>query len=199
MRARLSLAVSGQTCELREIVLRDKPVAMLAASSKGTVPVLITREEKVIEQSLDIMLWALRQNDPQSWLAPSAGSLNDSLALIDACEQIFKFHLDRYKYPQRYSLENGLSHRDAAADWLMDIERLLSHTPYLSGAHCGLADMAILPFVRQYAHTDFAWFESQVWPRVLQWLENWKASDLFDRVMKKYDPWEEGQAITLFP
>ncbi len=199
MRARLALAVSEQTCELREIVLRSKPAAMLAASPKGTVPVLITCEEKVIEQSLDIMLWALRQNDPQSWLSPSVGSLNDSQALIDACEQIFKFHLDRYKYPQRYALENGLSHRDAAADWLMDIERLLSHTLYLSGTHRGLADMAILPFVRQYAHTDFAWFESQAWPRVRQWLENWKASDLFDRVMKKYEPWEEGQAITLFP
>lgn len=199
MRARLAIAASAQTCQLREIVLRNKPAAMLAASPKGTVPVLILPDGQVIEQSLDIMLWALRQNDPQAWLAPAGRSLASMLALIEACEVNFKCHLDRYKYPQRYDLEDGLQHRQRAAEWLMTLEQTLSCTPYLSGTHCALADMAIVPFVRQFAHTDFAWFETQAWPHVLRWLENWKQSDLFARVMNKYAPWEEGQAAVLFP
>ncbi len=199
IRARLALAASAQTCELREIVLRHKPADMLAASPKGTVPVLITQDGQVVDQSLDIMLWALKQNDPQAWLVPPAGSLADMLALIESCEQVFKYHLDRYKYPQRYALESGLAHRDAAAVWLMSIERQLSQTGYLSGSRCSLADMAILPFVRQYAHTDSTWFDDQEWRQVQRWLAQWKASELFARVMEKYTPWEKGQPAVLFP
>jgi len=199
MRARLAIAASGQICQLREIVLRNKPAAMLAASPKGTVPVLVLPDGQVLEQSLDIMLWALRQNDPSGWLAPTGCSLADMLALIDSCENYFKCHLDRYKYPQRYDLEHGLQHRARAADWLMTLEGTLSHMPYLSGAHCALADMAIAPFVRQFAHTDFTWFEAQAWPYLLRWLESWKQSAVFARVMHKYAPWEDGQAPVLFP
>lgn len=199
MRARLAIAASAQTCQLREIVLRNKPAAMLAASPKGTVPVLVLPTGQVIEQSLDIMLWALRQHDPFGWLTPTGGSLADMLALIESCEHDFKCHLDRYKYPQRYELEHGLQHRDKAAAWLLTLERRLAHASYLSGTHCALADMAIAPFVRQFAHADFAWFETQPWPRVLRWLEDWKQSALFTRVMHKYAPWEDGQAPVLFP
>jgi glutathione S-transferase len=199
MRARLAIAVSAQTCQLREIVLRNKPAAMLAASPKGTVPVLVLPSGQVLEQSLDIMLWALHQNDPSGWLEPAGCSLANMLALVDSCEQDFKCHLDRYKYPQRYDLEHGLQHRNQAADWLMTLEGTLSLAPYLSGMHCALADMAIAPFVRQFAHTDFAWFEAQAWPHVLHWLENWKQSEIFARVMHKYSPWEHGQTPVLFP
>lgn len=199
MRARLAIAASAQICQLREVVLRNKPAAMLAASPKGTVPVLILPNGKVIEQSLDIMLWALRQNDPSGWLAPVGRSLADMLALVDSCEQVFKYHLDRYKYPQRYSLENGSAHREEAARWLVALELRLNDFPYLSGKHSALADMAILPFVRQYAHTDYGWFQQQAWPRVTQWLENWKCSALFDQVMQKHLPWEQGQSPVLFP
>ncbi len=199
MRARLAIAASAQTCQLREIVLRNKPAAMLAASPKGTVPVMILPSGQVIEQSLDIMLWALRQHDPSGWLTPTASSLADMLALIESCEHDFKCHLDRYKYPQRYELGHGLLYRDKAAAWLLMLERRLADTPYLSGAHCALADMAIAPFVRQFAHTDFAWFEAQAWSHILRWLENWKHSALFAQVMHKYAPWEDGQAPVLFP
>lgn len=199
MRARLALAASGTTCQLREIVLRNKPAPMLAVSPKGTVPVLILTDEQVIEQSLEIMLWALRGNDPYAWLVPTASTLPDMLSLIESCEHVFKQHLDRYKYPQRYDLPDGLVHRNQAAGWLMELEQQLADRPFLSGDHQALADMAILPFVRQYAHTDFAWFQTQPWPQVLRWLEEWKGSELFERVMKKYEPWEEGQEPVLFP
>lgn len=199
MRARLALAASRTTCQLREIVLRHKPAPMLAASPKGTVPVLILTDGQVIEQSLEIMVWALRRNDPHAWLAPTDSSLPDMLSLIDTCEQVFKHHLDRYKYPQRYDLQDGLVHRDQAAGWLMELERQLADRPFLSGDHPALADMAILPFVRQYAYTDLDWFQAQPWPQLLRWLEEWKGSALFEQVMEKYAPWEEGQERVLFP
>ena len=120
MRARLALAVSRQSCELREVVLRNKPVELLQASPKGTVPVLVLPDGTVIEQSLDIMLWALQRNDPQHWLEPPTGTLGDMLGLIADCDSRFKHGLDRYKYPQRSKtsiLWNSVS--CAAPGWLI--------------------------------------------------------------------------------
>src|SRR4051812_31105758 len=111
MRARLAIAASGQRCELREVVLRDKPAEMLAASPKGTVPVLIDTDGRVLEESLDIMRWALGRSDPQAWLEPPSGSLEDMLELIARCDGDFKFHLDRYKYARRYQGADAGEHR----------------------------------------------------------------------------------------
>lgn len=208
MRARLALAASGQRCELREIVLRNKPAEMLQASPKGTVPVLILSDGTVIEQSLDIMLWALGQADPHAWLAPRHAGLPDMLALIAQCDTEFKPCLDRYKYPDRYDGVDATDQREQGAQWLSQLESRLhtgstvenpaAETPGLFGDRSTLADAAIMPFVRQFAQVDRTWFDAQPWPALHAWLAAWLVSPLFEAVMHKYTPWEGGQGV-LFP
>ncbi len=196
MRARLALAVSEQAHELREVVLRSKPAALLAASPKGTVPVLVLPGGEVIAESLDIMRWALARNDPEQWLAPPVGSREDMAALIAANDGAFKQQLDRYKYPNRYPQEFGgdapgfaLRQRDEAAPWLAQLNARLDQG-WLLGPQARLADMALLPFVRQFAHTDRLWFAAQAWPRLQTWLAAFEASALYLRVMDKHAPWQ---------
>lgn len=197
MRARLAIAASGTRCELREIVLRDKPVAMLMASPKGTVPVLVDTDGTVIDQSLDIMLWALRQRDPQGWLSPQHRVA--MLALIEECDTQFKFHLDRYKYPQRYENTQPEPHRDAGMAWLQGLEVRLEQMPYLFGPEPMLADMAIAPFVRQFVQTNADWFERQPLPQTKRWLKVFLESALFASVMHKYPVWLTGEPGVVFP
>jgi glutathione S-transferase len=196
MRARLALAVSGQICELREVVLSHKPDELRQVSSKATVPVLVDTNGRVIEESLDIMLWALQRHDPLQWL-PVPGDLSDALHLIKRCDDEFKPQLDRTKYPNRFGLDDPAEPRAAAGDFLSDLNQRLTRAPGLSGSRWGLADAAIAPFVRQFAHTDSAWFASQSWPCLQTWLANFETSPLFQHVMTKYPPWQPGQAQTL--
>ena len=189
MRARLALAVSAQTCELSEVVLRDKPVALLQASAKGTVPVLVLPDGTVIDESLDIMRWALGRNDPLHWLPTDAAALLATLARIGECDGPFKQHLDRYKYPNRYQLASGLADRDHGAAFLRSLDSTLKNQTHLHGYSFGLADAAIAPFVRQYAHTDPAWFAAQDWPHLRVWLAAFEASALFATAMHKFEPW----------
>lgn len=182
IRARLALAVSETAVEHREVKLRDKPAEMLAASPKGTVPVLVLPDGIVIDESIDIMRWALARNDPQDWLA------GDDPALIAANDGAFKHHLDRYKYPDRYSAD-GVDHRAAALAILHGLEARLRAHAYLSGACFGLADAAILPFVRQFAAVDRDWFAAQDLARMQMWLAAFLGSALFDQVMIVQQPW----------
>jgi glutathione S-transferase len=195
MRARLALAASGEPYELREVVLRDKPAELLAASPKGTVPVLVLPDGAVIDQSLDVMLWALRRKDPEGWLSAPRGSINDMLAVIAGNDGEFKRSLDRYKYPHRYPEESAGDaqafaqlHRAQGAAWLAGLDGMLDGG-WLFGARAGLADMALLPFVRQFAHTDAAWFAAQPWPRLQAWLAGFETSALYAGVMGKHAPW----------
>lgn len=184
MRARLALASAQISVEHREILLRDKPAPMLQASPKGTVPVLITATD-VIDESLDIMHWALAQNDPEYWLdIPRAG--HDLIALT---ETRFKPSLDRYKYARR--IQGALPEQDRSdgAEFLAELNQLLHGQPYLFGPDPRLPDMAILTFVRQFAHVDLGWFLDQPWPDLIRWLEDFKASDRFKNVMQKYPVW----------
>jgi glutathione S-transferase len=196
MRARLALAASGVKVEHREITLRNKPADMLAASPKGTVPVLVLPGGEVIDESLDVMLWALRRNDPEQWLAPAQGSIDDMLALIAGNDGAFKRSLDRYKYPNRYAEESAddaeafaLHHRSLGAAWLLKLEGMLDGG-WLFGARASLADMGLLPFVRQFEHTDPAWFAAQPWPRLQAWLAQFETSALYAGVMEKHVPWK---------
>ncbi|WP_295980560.1 glutathione S-transferase [uncultured Variovorax sp.] len=198
MRARLALVASGQQCELREVALKNKPAEMLAASPKGTVPVLVAEDGTVLEQSLDVMLWALRRSDPEGWLQPEAGTLQDMLALVAACDDGFKPQLDRYKYPDRHA-DGGEPARERGAAFLLDLEGRLSASPQLAASHATLADAALMPFVRQFAMVDPAWFGAQPWPRLQAWLSAWTTSDLFERAMHKYEPWKPGEAGVDFP
>ena len=197
MRARLALAISGQACELREVVLKAKPPELLAVSSKASVPVLVLQGGKVIDQSLDIMLWALGHSDPGQWLLPAPQAAR-ALALIEDCEQTFKHHLDRYKYPGRYAGADALAHRSSASAWLAGLEQQLQPAAWFFGAAPSLADMAIAPFVRQFAHTDPDWFAAQDWPSLRVWLNAIVGSALFDSVMHKYPPWHSGADTLVF-
>jgi glutathione S-transferase len=199
MRARLALAISGQVCELREVVLRNKPAALLQASPKGTVPVLVLPDGQVLEQSLDIMLWALARHDPGGWLAPSQGGLADMLALIAECDGPFKQALDRCKYPGRYPDTDPSESRADAVRWLNSLQARLQGQPFLFGDHAALADMAIAPFVRQFAAIDAAWWLAQPWPGVQAWLAQWQSGDLLTRVMHKLPAWVNATEGVAFP
>ncbi|MDM0111030.1 glutathione S-transferase [Variovorax sp. J22R133] len=199
MRARFALLARGQRCELREVVLRDKPAELLAASPKGTVPVLVLAEGRVIEQSLDIMLWALRCHDPDGWLQPERGSLSDMLALIAQCDGDFKLQLDRYKYPDRYEGADAHLHRSNGARFLQDLDARLGDAPYLFAHRPTLADMAIAPFVRQFAQTDANWFAAQPWPALQDWLSRLTTSPLWTAATLKYPAWKAGETGVVFP
>ena len=183
MRARMALHVSGIRYGHREVVLRDKPAAMLEASPKGTIPVLVTPEGSVIDESLDIMHWALEQDDPEEWLAKR------DTELIDANDGPFKHHLDRYKYATRYTDVDPDDHRTEALRHLADLNARLADQAYLHGSTRGLTDIALFPFVRQFANTDRAWFASQSVPNVQDWLQRLVGSNLFAAVMHKHEPW----------
>jgi glutathione S-transferase len=182
MRARLALASSEVPYEHREILLRDKPVEFLAISPKATVPVMQTGD-LVIDESLDIMLSALEQNDPQGWLH-GPKEMRDLIAQADGP---FKTALDRYKYASR---DIGAPvERANAATFLLKLNDLLGEQPFLFGERPTLPDMAILPFVRQFAHVEIDWFEAQNWDAVIGWLDAFKSSERFGVIMKKYPTW----------
>lgn len=200
IRARLALQVTQSECELREVVLRNKPASMIAASPKATVPVLLREGEQVLEESLDIMLWSLRRRDPQHWLEPEAGDLDEAIALITRNDEEFKHHLDRYKYSNRHADEvQGIDHRAEASVFLRDLQVRLSVAPWLMGQALSLADAAIAPFVRQFANTDRTWFDAQPWPQLIAWLDDFLASEILSSVMDKYPPWQPGDEVTIFP
>lgn len=192
MRARLALTVSGRRCELREVTLRAKPPPMLAASPKGTVPVLVLPSGAVVDESLDIMHWALSQHDPESWLA------RDDPALIAENDGAFKQALDRYKYPERYDV-NPLIHRALGLTFLQKLDARLAACGQLCGPARGLADAAIMPFVRQFAAVDQSWFDEQPLSNLRAWLSAHLASDLFDAIMIRLPSWTSGDRPIFLP
>jgi len=191
MRARMALMVSGQKCEIREVVLRDKPPEMLEASPKGTVPVLVLPNGEVIDQSLDIMRWALDRNDPEGWLEHSDD------ALITQNDGPFKHHLDRYKYHTRHDTD-PLEHRDGCMRILAQLEERLTRHANLCRENRALTDMAIMPFVRQFAATDREWFGAQPLPQLQAWLKAHESSELFNHIMIRLEQWQAGDAVTYF-
>lgn len=193
MRARMAISAGRRTVELREVLLRDKPSEMLDISPKGTVPVLDLPEGSVLEESLDIMLWAFEQNDPENWLG------HIDARQIAANDGPFKAALDRYKYPHRYDLPDGLTHRDEALEHLEALDRRLSDTAFLGGNQRGFTDIALFPFVRQFAATDQMWFDAQPMPALQRWLAVMIQSELFASIMTRYPQWKAGDTPTIFP
>ena len=197
MRARMALAVSGVSVRLREIILRDKPPELLAASPKGTVPVLVLPDGRVIDESLDIMHWALAQNDPEFWLRADAA---ETAHLIAQNDGPFKRALDRYKYPDRYKSEGAdpSRHRDAAMQILTGLDhRIASHGGQLFGTLPTLADIAIFPFIRQFAAHDPGFWRRDA-PAMLQaWLAGHTDSPRFQKIMAKLPRWQPGSAEPL--
>ena len=199
MRARLAIAAAGITVELREILLRDKPAAFLAVSDKATVPVLQCTDGRVIDESRDIMLWALDQHDPEGWRAPLDADSGHVDAFFDRLDGPFKTHLDRYKYASRFEPDAALTHRTTGAATIADFDQLLASQPALSGAHLALLDFASLPFVRQFRMADPDWFDAQPWPHLHHWLLDFLDSSRFAAIMQKYSPWQEGTPGIMFP
>ena len=191
MRARLAIKASGFSVRLREIVLRDKPAPFLAASAKGTVPVLVLPEGRVIDESLDVMFHVLGVNDPQGWLDIYHTDTSFVEAELDALDHQFKHHLDRYKYATRYDDVDETEHRTKGAAFLAKWNDRLQSQPALSGEKMGLLDFATLPFIRQFRIADPTWFDAQDWPHLQAHLHRFLDSSLFLSVMEKYKPWTE--------
>ena len=199
MRARLAVCSAGIRVELREILLRDKPDAFLRASPKGTVPVVELADGTVLEESRDVMQWALSQNDPDGWLDVQHQDPDHTAAFLDALDGPFKTHLDRYKYASRFDPDTALEHRAAGAAMLAEFETRLAARPSLSGEKNGLLDFATLPFVRQFRIANPVWFDAQPWPHLHRWLQAFLESQQFASVMKKYTVWQEGDDGVVFP
>ena len=181
MRARMALRYSGVPVEIVEVSLKAKPAAMLAISPKGTVPVL-DAAGRVIDESLEIMRWALAQNDPDNWLLGGDSRIAE---LIEANDQAFKLHLNRYKYAERYPEQPMAVYRAEGALFLQQLDELLEGRDYLLSDHPCLADIALLPFVRQFAHVDREWFAQTPYVRLQAWLQGFLESELFTAIMKK--------------
>ncbi|WP_417812267.1 glutathione S-transferase [Thalassospira alkalitolerans] len=198
MRARMALLASGIDVELREVVLRDKPSAMIAASPKATVPVLILPDGSVIDESLEIMVWALAEADPQNWLMPESGTLDDMLALIAQNDGPFKYHLDRFKYHTRYEDADPAEHRHEAEKILNRLDGRLAVGTYLFGSRPVLADFAIAPFIRQFANADKDAFNAMPFVHLQRWLDDFLHSHWFEAAMVKYDQWHDGDDPVIF-
>ena len=192
MRARMAIAISQTPVRLREIILRDKPIEMVEASPKATVPVLVDGDN-IIDESLAVMQWALNKNDPEDW----RGSIDPQL--IEENDGPFKHHLDRYKYATRYADIDPQEHRTAGFEFLEKLDSQLEESAFLNGDKRGFCDVAIFPFVRQFRIPNAEWFDSAPIPNVQRWLKSLMASDLFLTVMKKYPTWNDSKKEFEFP
>jgi len=184
----MALHYAGIRCSIREVLLRDKPEQMLSLSARATVPVLLLPDGTVIDESLQIMHWALAQHDPDGWLQS-----RDAAPLIARNDGYFKYHLDRYKYPERFGPQSdAIVHRQQAVLCLAELDQCLGAQPYLCGKQASLADVALFPFVRQFAAVDPRWFAATPFGHLHAWLQLWLESDLFGAVMMRYPQWQAG-------
>lgn len=181
MRARLALRYAGVPVQIVEVSLKAKPAEMLALSPKGTVPVL-SLDGRVLEESLEIMRWALAQNDPQGWGLEGDERID---ALIARNDSEFKVYLNHYKYAERYPEHSREHYRQQAEVILADLEQHLDGRPYLLADHPSLADAALLPFIRQFAGVEPQWFAEAPYPRLRAWLQGWLESELFKAIMAR--------------
>ena len=196
MRARMAIHISGQRCELREVLLRDKPPSMLEYSAKGTVPVLILQDGKVIDESLDVIDWALNLNDPDDWQRSKDTKKTKELIKINDGE--FKYHLDRYKYSKRYDNEDPEFHRKKCLKFIESINNELNNSEYIFDDNISYADIVLLPFIRQFRIADIEWFDSLPYDNLKKWLSSFLDSSLLNSIMKKYDLWKEGDKSIVF-
>ncbi|MDG2155864.1 MAG: glutathione S-transferase [Gammaproteobacteria bacterium] len=195
IRARLAIAQAGVAVQLREVLLRDKPQALREVSPKATVPVLVLPDGQVLAESFDIVQWALSGYERGSWRPAESSGLRELVAQNDG---EFKRNLDGYKYPDRHLEHSREEYRAAGELWLAELDHRLALSPYLAGDHPGAADIAVLPFVRQFVNTDTEWFATAGYFTLNAWLTAWLASPLFISVMNKYVPWQPSDEPIVF-
>jgi len=194
----MALAYAKLPFEVREVFLKNKPGSMLEASPKGTVPILVLKDGAVIDQSMDIIRWALSHHDPDHWLSPSPKEQSPTDDLIRENDDSFKASLDLYKYSGRHPERAPAVHRQEAEVFLKKLEARLQTHPFLLGENLRLADIALFPFVRQFANVDPEWFSASPYEGLRTWLRHHQEGALFNAVMEKYTPWQEGDVPLLF-
>ncbi len=192
----MAIYISGQKCELREVLLRDKPPSMLEYSPKGTVPVLILQDGNVIDESLDVIDWALNLNDPDDWQRSKDTKKTKELIKINDGE--FKYHLDRYKYSKRYDNEDPEFHRKKCLKFIESLNNELNNSKYIFDNNISYVDIVLLPFIRQFRIADMEWFDSLPYDNIKVWLSKFLDSFLLNIIMKKYDLWKEGDVSIVF-
>lgn len=199
MRARMALLMARKKVLLRAIVTKDKPAEMLAVSPKGTVPILLFSDGTVIDESLDIMIWALKQNDPDDLLYSQSPEIYPQmLDLINDCDHQFRTNLSAYKYNKRYHLADEIILRTQCEVFIKQLESLLQKQDYIMGDKLSLVDLAILPFVRQFASVDKKWFRQSGYPLLSDWLAKRLQSLLFTKTMEKFSLWLDCNKQFLF-
>jgi len=189
MRARMALNSAGVKVEHREILLKNKPPSMLQASAKGTVPVLVLADQDILDESWQIAVWALSGNDPENLLGANKQFLDATAPLVERCDGEFKSALDKYKYSDRQPL-SATVYRQQGMPFLNLLESMLQNSRCLLSNQLTVADIALMPFVRQFAHVDKPWFEQCGLPRLAQWLDLFIASERFQAAMQKHPLWE---------
>ena len=191
MRARIAIKLCSLECEIREINLKLKNKEFLELSPKGTVPVLVLPDDKIIEESMDIIHWAISNNDPYNLKLKNLEIYNKDMDLISIFDNEFKYHLDRYKYNSRYKGINKEEHKYKARDLLVNLNNSLKEKQWLNGENISISDISILPFIRQYRIADIKWFDEKLeLPYTNRWLDKFLNSKIFNNVMKKYKIWE---------
>jgi len=198
IRARMALKYCGITVELREVVLSSKPAEMMAASPKGTVPILILPDGTVIDESYDIMCWGLAINDPENWLPDNEILRQKMDNLIEMNDGVFKEHLDKYKYAARFPEYSAEDYRQQAEGQLQMLESLLEESSFLLGIKMTMVDIAIFPFIRQFAFVDKDWFDQSQYKNLQLWLEEILGMELFTETMKKYPQWDSESKGVIF-
>lgn len=192
MRARLAIKYSDIEVELREVKLKEMPASLTRLSTDKTVPLLLLPDGSVIEESWDIMKWAINNNDPDNYLGSENSNLQDAEMLVETNDYSFKDDLDHYKYADRHPDHTMEHYRSAGEEFLLELEKRLTATNYLSSDSVSISDIAIFPFIRQFAHVDKNWFSDAPYPRLQAWLNGLLDSDLFISVMSKNTVWNEG-------
>lgn len=195
MRARLAIFKSQKAVELRDVKLTNKPVSMLVASPKGTVPILVVSSQHIIEESIDVMLWVLQQNDPDNML----DELATAMTFIQRYDREFKPCIEAYKCAKRYHETNLEECRRACEVFIQDLELRLSQHAYVLGEQESIADLAILPFIRQFAKVERPWYVQSSYTHVKRWLNSYLQSAMFNKIMAPNPIWEEGNKGIVFP
>lgn len=196
MRAHMALKKSGIKVELREVKLSDMPTEALTVSAKATVPLLVFADGTFLDESWDIVKWALQQNDPDLWMGKDNEFLLDTEMLVETNDFSFKEDLDHYKYADRYPEKTQQQYREACEEYIEELEELLDEHVYLLSDDISVADISVFSFVRQFSMVDEAWFEQAPYPKVRAWLHKIVDTELFQIIFRKHKLWDNTDPVT---